>query len=189
MPIRPENKARYPANWKEIRNKILHRANGMCEWAECGAINHSMRQSMAAQKDPVTGELQFTMIKVVLTIAHLNHVPEDCRDENLMAMCQKHHNQYDAQQRAINRKLRKEKEMAKVKVNFVNKPGEEVPAEIIASSIQHISESMKKLKSSRLNDRAILVLLKDLTSLPGRDIKLVIDSISQLEEMFLKKKV
>jgi hypothetical protein len=33
--------------------------------------------------------------KVVLTVAHLNHTPEDCRDENLKAMCQRCHLRYD----------------------------------------------------------------------------------------------
>ena len=32
----------------------------------------------------------------VLTVAHLNHEPEDCRPENLAAMCQRHHLAYDA---------------------------------------------------------------------------------------------
>ena len=26
MPIKPENKSRYPKNWKQIRNSILERA-------------------------------------------------------------------------------------------------------------------------------------------------------------------
>lgn len=32
---------------------------------------------------------------VVLTVAHLNHTPEDCRPENLKAMCQRCHLRYD----------------------------------------------------------------------------------------------
>jgi hypothetical protein len=36
---------------------------------------------------------------VVLTVAHLNHMPEDCSDENLLAMCQRCHNAYDAPMR------------------------------------------------------------------------------------------
>lgn len=35
------------------------------------------------------------IIVVVLTVAHLNHQPEDCRPENLAAMCQRHHLAYD----------------------------------------------------------------------------------------------
>lgn len=34
---------------------------------------------------------------IVLTVAHLNHQPEDCRPENLSAMCQRHHLAYDAE--------------------------------------------------------------------------------------------
>lgn len=41
-------------------------------------------------RHPATGAV------VVLTVAHLNHTPEDCRDENLAALCQKCHNSYDA---------------------------------------------------------------------------------------------
>ena len=37
------------------------------------------------------------LIVIVLTVAHLNHEPEDCRPENLAAMCQRHHLAYDAQ--------------------------------------------------------------------------------------------
>jgi len=32
---------------------------------------------------------------VVLTVAHLNHTPEDCGDDNLRAMCQGCHLHYD----------------------------------------------------------------------------------------------
>ena len=38
MPIKPENKKLYPKNWKEIRQKILERANNKCEF--CGVENH-----------------------------------------------------------------------------------------------------------------------------------------------------
>lgn len=34
-------------------------------------------------------------IVIVLTVAHLNHQPEDCRLENLRAWCQRHHLAYD----------------------------------------------------------------------------------------------
>ena len=91
MPIRPENKCRYPKNWKEIRQQILQRAHDCCEF--CGRKNHS-----------IVPNQQGKMIKVVLTIAHLNHTPEDCRPENLRALCQACHNRYDAKHRAQTRK-------------------------------------------------------------------------------------
>ncbi len=91
MPIRKENKGRYPKNWKEISKRIRERAKNRCEF--CGAENH--------KPHPITKS------KVVLTVAHLNHVPEDCRDENLKALCQKCHNKYDIKNRLKGIKDRK----------------------------------------------------------------------------------
>ena len=75
MPIKPENKSRYPKNWKQIRNSILERANNCCEF--CGVENHTYRMN------EFTGKLAY----IVLTIAHL---------DNLRALCQRCHNRYDA---------------------------------------------------------------------------------------------
>ena len=36
---------------------------------------------------------------VVLTVAHLDHIPENCDDDNLKAMCQRCHNNYDISHR------------------------------------------------------------------------------------------
>ena len=36
------------------------------------------------------------LIMIVLTIAHLDHTPENCDDDNLRAWCQRHHLGYDA---------------------------------------------------------------------------------------------
>lgn len=82
MPIKPENKSRYPENWKEIRQRILKRANNRCEF--CGIENYIIRENGS---------------KVVLTIAHLDHTPENCTDDNLRALCQKCHNSYDREHR------------------------------------------------------------------------------------------
>jgi len=88
MPIKPENRDRYPRNWKQIRWRILIRANHRCEW--CGAKN--------GEPHPETGA------KVVLTIMHLDHRPEHNADENLRAACQKCHNSYDAEHRQKTRR-------------------------------------------------------------------------------------
>lgn len=95
MPIRRENKSRYPANWKsEIRPRILSRAQHRCEgspqFPDCRALNH--------QPHPVTGS------KVVLTIAHLSDPVEDCSDENLRAWCQRCHLNYDHERHQNNRR-------------------------------------------------------------------------------------
>ena len=88
MPIKPENKARYPKNWKtEIRPMILELAKNRCEF--CGVENHTYRLN------PKTGKMAY----IVLTIAHMNEVIEDCRPENLRALCQRCHNRYDVEHR------------------------------------------------------------------------------------------
>lgn len=92
MPIRPENKARYPENWKEIRADILKRADSRCEF--CGIKNYTIRENGS---------------KVILTIAHLDHTPENCDYENLRALCQKCHNNYDKNHRAETRKQTRER--------------------------------------------------------------------------------
>lgn len=93
MPIAPWNKHRYPADWKEIRARIIARANNCCEgspeYRDCRAKN--------GEPHPVT------MSKVVLTIAHLDHVPENCSDDNLRAWCQRCHLNYDRKNHIANR--------------------------------------------------------------------------------------
>jgi len=92
MPIRPENRARYPADWKLRRRFILHyRAGNRCEW--CGAANH--------QRHPITGS------RVVLTIAHVHDDrPEAAGLLNLAALCQRCHNRHDAADRRRHRRER-----------------------------------------------------------------------------------
>ncbi len=91
MPIKPENKDRYPKNWKEISRRIREeRADGKCE--NCCAINHShvnrhTREICMPDEDDA--------IMIVLTVAHLDHMPENCEDDNLKAWCQRFHNRYD----------------------------------------------------------------------------------------------
>lgn len=94
MPIRPENKSRYPKNWKQIRQQILERAGNRCEF--CGVENHSEVPRYRSGRGVI-------MVKVVLTIAHLDHTPENCDPSNLRALCQKCHNSYDAKHRAETR--------------------------------------------------------------------------------------
>jgi hypothetical protein len=50
--------------------------------------------------------------RIVLTVAHLDHIPEHCADENLRAWCQKCHLGYDAPTRAAGIKARARAKMA-----------------------------------------------------------------------------
>ena len=94
MPIKPENRNRYPKDWHLIRLFILERAGECCEW--CGVPNGSINPA--------------TRAVVVLTIMHLNHTPEDCRPVNLKAACQKCHNSYDVEHRRQTRAATRNKE-------------------------------------------------------------------------------
>lgn len=97
MPIRPENRARYPRDWKQISERIrFERAQSRCECeGECQRGTHLDRYPNVHGR-PAYG----TGSTVVLTVAHLNHTPEDCRDENLKAMCQGCHLHYDREHHA-----------------------------------------------------------------------------------------
>lgn len=98
MPIKPENAARYPADWKDISQRIrFERAGGRCECeGECGVEHDGRCEAEHGKSNPMTGAT------VVLTTAHLNHVPEECEDENLKAMCQRCHLRYDKHHHAAN---------------------------------------------------------------------------------------
>jgi hypothetical protein len=93
MPIRPENRALYPKDWKATSHRIRFvRAQGRCECnGECG-LHHERRCEERHQALAV-----WANGTIILTVAHLNHDPADCRDENLKAMCQRCHLRYDAQ--------------------------------------------------------------------------------------------
>lgn len=78
--------SRYPADWPAISRRIREREQGRCKF--CGAVNY--------QPHPETGK------RVVLTVAHLNHTPMDCSDENLAALCAPCHLRYDARHHAVN---------------------------------------------------------------------------------------
>jgi hypothetical protein len=42
------------------------------------------------------------MVRVVLTVAHLDHNPENCERSNLRALCQRCHLRYDKAHHATN---------------------------------------------------------------------------------------
>lgn len=96
MPIRPENAARYPQNWKDISRAIKDRARWRCECeGECGRGTHEGR-CPNRHDEPAYG----TGSNVVLTTAHLDHTPENCDPANLKAMCQGCHLHYDKEHHA-----------------------------------------------------------------------------------------
>lgn len=103
MPIRPENRLRYPRDWREISYRVrAFRARWQCECdgrcgsATCLALAGRVPRCPARHDEPhpVTGS------RVVLTVAHLDHTPEHCDPSNLAAMCQACHLAYDREHHA-----------------------------------------------------------------------------------------
>lgn len=102
MPIRPENLHRYPRDWPQISARIRFvRARGRCECTgHCGLAHPGGRcPAVHEQTHPDTGSV------VGLTTAHLNHTPEDVRDENLLAACQLCHLRIDHGHHRVTRSL------------------------------------------------------------------------------------
>ena len=127
-PIRPEDRDRYPADWPEIRARILERAGGRCEcWGRCGHDHTAERRGsdygyyddaracwMSRCEATDRGYHPVTKSRVVLTVAHLDHTPEHNDPSNLLAMCQRCHLAYDREHHAETRArtIRTEREAA-----------------------------------------------------------------------------
>lgn len=98
MPIRPENRHRYPKDWKTaivpaVRDRSGNRCEGSPAWPDCRAEN--------GKPHPVTGSV------VVLTVAHLEGCELESRDiDQMRHWCQRCHNNYDAPARAAGIKAR-----------------------------------------------------------------------------------
>lgn len=88
----PMDKARYPANWREIARQVKEAAGWRCQG--CG------------KKCRQPGEPLDTH-KRTLTVHHIDHNPENCSRENLLALCAPCHLRADAQYHAENRKEKK----------------------------------------------------------------------------------
>lgn len=146
MPIRAENKNRYPKNWPEISARIRNRAKNAdgvpcCE--ECGVPNYEyggrapdgtwhkslpLGEKLLRLEWPKAGDYawcagyhrsKLRIVRIVLTTAHLDHTPENVDDSNLKSLCQRCHNRYDAAER---RKGIKERAAAKRAISDLFEP-------------------------------------------------------------------
>jgi len=114
MPIRASEKDRYPKDWPAISHGARDRAGWCCEfcgvkqgalgaWVK-GQWRDALPKGTGARDNPRRGELfpiegeQWwrKVVQVVLTVAHLDHTPENCAPENLKALCQRCHLVYDS---------------------------------------------------------------------------------------------
>lgn len=121
MPIRPDNRARYPKDWPAISMAVRQRAEQRCE--TCGVANYALGSWVRGvwwEAGPKGSGLHdqpkqggrfpcfppdneppewHTVKRVILTVAHMDHQPENCDPSNLKALCQRCHNLYDAAHR------------------------------------------------------------------------------------------
>lgn len=109
----PIDYKKYPNNWKKvIRPAILARANNCCEF--CGIENksiiHSFKNHFGRTEWKFLSYGEFMMkgaktVKVVLTIAHLDHDEENhnVKLSRLAALCQLCHLRYDAKEKLARR--------------------------------------------------------------------------------------
>ena len=72
----------------------------------CGVSEGAGCDARHGEAHPTTGS------RVVLTVAHLDHQPENCAAANLLALCQRCHNAYDAPMRRAGIKARQRAQMA-----------------------------------------------------------------------------
>ncbi len=94
----PMDRSRYPPDWEAIAFGVKQRANWVCE--VCGKPCRR------------PGE-KFDTHKRTLTVAHINHTPEDCDENNLVAACAPCHLDYDRPMRILRRIVKKRLEVLK----------------------------------------------------------------------------
>jgi hypothetical protein len=117
MPIKPENRDRYPANWKDLSAAVKDAQGWRCGFCN---LKHGERICRGTGENAETfqdadgyvhdantgarlgrvrmGDYEGSKwVTVVLTTAHLDHRPENCDSANLKALCQRCHLRYDAE--------------------------------------------------------------------------------------------
>ncbi len=110
----PVDWSRYPTDWKAISLRIRERDGQRCKW--CGVANRAIgardRYDVWHDEDSIHGMNSDhgyslfgdfpRMIKIVLTVAHIDRDPSNNADDNLASLCQRCHLRHDAQQHATN---------------------------------------------------------------------------------------
>jgi 5-methylcytosine-specific restriction endonuclease McrA len=116
----PVDKSKYPPNWaSEIRPRIIERDGHKCKF--CGVPNHAVgwrdyRGEWNKLSEGHLGDMEtefaqesgYKVIKIVLTIAHLDQNTKNNNDENLAALCQKCHLNHDKSQHILNARKTRE---------------------------------------------------------------------------------
>lgn len=108
----PIDYSKYHPKWTLIRRLILKRAENKCEI--CGVDNYSEGYrddsgNFWTEKNGIPGyAVIMKRIKIILTIAHLDHNRNNNDFDNLQALCQRCHLNHDRPQHIHNRKYGRE---------------------------------------------------------------------------------
>jgi hypothetical protein len=121
----PMNKKDYSDNWEEIAKTIKDEANWTCQQCgkPCRRPGMSWWEFVESLGDSKWYDQTFEEIsnnigesgivekkqRFTLTVSHKNHIPLDCRRENLQALCSVCHLKYDAPHHAQTRRANKRK--------------------------------------------------------------------------------
>ena len=110
----PFIKANYPADWKAISLRIRARDEHSCKW--CGVPHNAVIRRLE-DGESYTYYGQYTtndewqrrwaratpkLVRIVLTVAHIDHDSTNNADDNLAALCQRCHLRHDARQHTEN---------------------------------------------------------------------------------------
>lgn len=117
--------SQYPSNWREISLRIRERDGHKCKVCGVATRAYILRSTKDPERYLVFGDDtiyrtpdgdiirmsempdefdESKHIKVVLTVAHLDHDTTNNDDSNLAALCQLHHLRHDTQQHTANAK-------------------------------------------------------------------------------------
>lgn len=124
----PVDWSKYPDDWADISARIRERAGDRCEF--CGIPNGTLgRRDRTGRWWHVTeledatvsaiiiafGRFPPGLSRIVITVAHMDHDTTHNDDENLRALCQRCHLEYDRDHHVANaRETRRRKKIAEV---------------------------------------------------------------------------
>lgn len=114
----PMQRSRYPKNWDAIAMRVKIQANWECQ--ECGRMCKKKSESWNEFVERVVPkahslysydlleEICLKPKRFVLTVAHLDHLPENCDYSNLKALCSVCHCRMDLKAMPLKKMLKRE---------------------------------------------------------------------------------
>lgn len=115
----PWDRRLYPKNWEEMALEIKAECDWTCEWCQrpCRLPGESLKafaewvvaDDYGIFHDLMVADILANPQRFTLTVAHLDHQPENCDRSNLRALCTTCHCRYDLSQMGIKKQLKLER--------------------------------------------------------------------------------